>query len=267
MPYLTKLILCLWLLLAYVSFAQSESLISTEIIPFEDSPGDIGCTERVRQACQHQCVKRDSDSLYAGIADIVTSEISVINCGVSAGPPGGRVDNSDHILKFHKGDQVVDIHMLHNHRSWWNSGTLRGKYINEADTDSEITSFQSLNSNAYIYVKKEVSWGISYYEVSDAREEVTNRRSYSNTVSIFRVLTEGINPLVDLPLADYSYGYSDDVVDSSREWLEIVETLSDQLTYTLDWPNALTISVNPGTEPTEAQLEWVGVHDLSSAQP
>ncbi|MEM7736133.1 MAG: hypothetical protein AAF267_10115 [Deinococcota bacterium] len=76
--------------------------------------------------------------------------------------------------------------------------------------------------------------------------------------------------MVFVPLADYSNQegsldepLNESIVESYEEWLETLETFPDQLTYTLDWPNTLTISVNPDTEPTEEQLEWVGVHDLS----
>jgi hypothetical protein len=144
--------------------------------------------------------------------------------------------------------------------------------------DAILLSFEALDENSYVYTKRNTRWGTRRVS-GDAPRTMMAWRQGEKYLRIFSITENNILSTKEILLTDYEtlegsfeefldgQYVDEDAIESYEEWLARIETLPDQLTYTLDWPNTLTISVNPGTEPTEAQLEWVGVHDLSSAQP
>ncbi|MEM6429760.1 MAG: hypothetical protein AAF708_11010 [Deinococcota bacterium] len=276
MRYLAKLILCSYLLLAYVSFAQSDDSIFSRTIEFEDFPGETECVESLIVSCGHNnldCHTTTVDQIFEGLSNMPSLDADAFICTVSGPRLRGSRDESVTWLRLHRDDQVADINMLYE-GSFRSSTTTVPSYTTYHHEDRIILSFDNLDANSYFYISRSTEWSIQYRFTDNNLGEVISIRHHNEKfLHIFSIAENSVVLTKEIPLTDYAdlkgsldEPLSETIVKSYEEWLETVNTPPDQLTYTLDWPNTLTISVNPGTEPTEAQLEWVGVHDLSAVQ-
>jgi hypothetical protein len=277
MPYLAKLILLLCLSLACASFAQVNDSIFSRTIEFEDFPGETECVASLTVSCGHNnldCHTTTVDGVFEGLSDIPNLNADAFICTVSGPRLRGSRDESVTWLRLHRDNQVADINMLYE-GSFRSSTTTVPSYTTYRHEDRIILHFNNLDDNNYFYISRSTEWSIQYRFTDDNLGEVVSIRHHNEKfLHILSVSEGGLVRIATIPLADYfnlegslDEPLSEATVESYEEWLETLETFPDQLTYTIDWPNTLIISVNPDTEPTEEQLEWVGVHDLQLEQP
>ncbi|MEM6429758.1 MAG: hypothetical protein AAF708_11000 [Deinococcota bacterium] len=278
MRYLAKLILFLCLLLAYTSVAQVDDSIFRQPIEFEDFLGETTCMEAHATICGHNtyvCNTTDLSEFVGSLRDVLRLDADAFVCTVSGRPNRGTETVVS--LRLHHNAQIADLYMLR-------TGDFEGffkdmPFKDSLHEDAAILSFELLDMNSYVYTKRNTYRSTRQVFYDNGPETVISRRGSEKYLRIFSVVANSLLSTKEIPLADHEFRegsfeefldgkyVDEEAIESYEEWLARIETLPDQLTYTLDWPNTLTISVNPGTEPTEAQLEWVGVHNLSPMQP
>ncbi|MEM6430177.1 MAG: hypothetical protein AAF708_13120 [Deinococcota bacterium] len=272
----STLLVCL--LLSCVSFAQDDnSIVDTyRTTAFEDFPGETECMEAHAVFCGHNrfvCHTTTLDELFENSRDVPNLNADVFVCTMSGVHSRGSMADTVVSLRLHQNEQVADLHMLRM-GSFGSSSRTTPNMRDQSYTDATLLSFEPLDASSYAYIKRNTRWGTRRVAGDNPGTMMAWRES-EKYLLVFSIVENQVLSTKEIPLADYEAlegsfeeflegKYVDEgAIESYEEALARLATLPDQLTYTLDWPNTLTISVNPDADPTEAQLEWVGVHDLS----
>ncbi|MEM7736582.1 MAG: hypothetical protein AAF267_12405 [Deinococcota bacterium] len=275
MPHFAKLILFLCLLLACISFAQINDSIFSGTVEFEDFPGETECVASYAEYCFHarlNCHTTTVDEIFQGLSGMPNLNADSFICTTSTTFPRGSMTQTTTWLRLYQNNQVADLYML-GVGSDRISAITTAMFTRRNYVDATMLAFENLDEQSYLHIIKNMQWGIERM-VDGNHKVVMVRHESQKYLNMFSVVENSVLSTRAVPLADHSHfeeyyeqPIDENAIESYEEWLARIETLPDQLTYTLDWPNTLTISVNPGTEPTEEQLEWVGVHDLQLEQP
>ncbi|MEM7736581.1 MAG: hypothetical protein AAF267_12400 [Deinococcota bacterium] len=275
-----RVLLFPYLLLVYASFAQVDDSIFRQPIEFEDFPGETRCMEAHATICGHNgfvCQTTGLDELFEDLGDIPNFNADAFVCNTSRPLSRGSIAETVTWLRVHQNNQIADLYML-SVGSFRSSSSTTPNMTDQCYRDAALLSFEALGESSYVYTKRNTYRGTRRVSSNPPKTMMAWRQS-EKYLRIFSVVESNVLSTKEIPLADYEtvegsfeefldgQYVDEDAIENYEEWLARIATLPDQLTYTLDWPNTLTILVNPGTEPTEAQLEWVGVHDLSAAQP